>query len=130
MHALLEGEVTAMKRRQPEAAIQRGVCDLLMACAAHDCFWFHVGNGGWRSPTEAKIFKSLGVKAGVPDLIFIRKGQTYGLELKPSGGRLTPAQRTCHVLMRQAGAVVETAVGIDATIERLREWDLLRGRVA
>jgi hypothetical protein len=31
--------------------------------------------------------------------------------------------------MRQAGAIVETAVGIDQAIAHLRQWDLLRGCV-
>ena len=29
---------------------------------------FHIGNGGWRTITEAKRFKAEGVKAGVSDL--------------------------------------------------------------
>ncbi|MBP5782205.1 MAG: VRR-NUC domain-containing protein, partial [Bacteroidales bacterium] len=29
---------------------------------------FHIPNGGWRTITEAKRFKSEGVKKGVPDL--------------------------------------------------------------
>jgi hypothetical protein len=94
---------------------------------APDIFWFHVGNGGYRTPIEAKVLKSLGVTAGVPDLILIRDGKTYGLELKAHGGRLSPAQRTAHMLMRAAGAEVEVAVGLDAALRQLESWGLLRG---
>jgi len=36
------------------------------------------------------VFKGLGVKAGVPDLILIHDGRTYGLELKADGSGVTP----------------------------------------
>jgi hypothetical protein len=117
-----------MKKCRPEQQLQKIVCEHLSLRAPPIVFWFHVGNGGWRSPIEAKVFKSLGVRPGVPDLILIHEGRTYGLELKADGGRLTPVQRTAHVFMRQAGATVETAVGIDAAIRQLETWGLLKGR--
>ena len=36
--------------------------------------------------------KGLGVRAGVPDVIAIKDGRTYALELKAEGGRLSEAQ--------------------------------------
>jgi hypothetical protein len=116
-------------RRRPEEAIQRGVLQHLQVRAAPDVFWFHPANGGYRTSIEARVLKSLGVKAGVPDLIFIRDGKTYGLELKADGGRLTPVQRMAHVLMRAAGAEVAVAVGLDAALRQLESWGLLRGSV-
>jgi hypothetical protein len=92
-------------------------------------YWFHAANGGYRTPIEAKVLKSLGVMAGVLDLILIRDGKTYGLELKAHGGHLSPAQRTAHMLMRAAGAEVEVAVGLDAALRQLESWGLLRGCV-
>jgi hypothetical protein len=67
---------------------------------------------------------------GVPDLILIRDGKTYGLELKADGARLTPVQRMAHVLMRAAGAEVAVAVGLDGALRQLESWGLLRGRAA
>jgi hypothetical protein len=58
-------------------------------------FAFHPANGGWRSRVEAAIMKGFGVKAGVPDIIAIRDGRAFALELKAPGGRLTPAQLRC-----------------------------------
>jgi len=75
---------------RPEQLLQRAVCEHLNTRAVPRCYWFHVGNGGWRSPIEAKAFKGLGVKAGVPDLILIHDGRTYGLELKADGSGVTP----------------------------------------
>ena len=114
-------------RRRSEQTLQRAVLELLELWAVPNCYWFHVGNGGYRTPTEARVFKSLGVRPGVPDLILIRDGRTYGLELKADGGRLTPVQRTAHVLMRAAGAEVVT-VGLDAAFRQLECWGMLRGR--
>src|SRR5262245_56360343 len=36
----------------------------------------------------------------------------YGLELKAEGGRISPTQATAYALLWQAGATVETAVGM------------------
>ena len=91
-----------MPQIRREQAIQRAVLQHLEVRAAPDTYWFHVGNGGWRSPIEARVFKSLGVRPGVPDLILIRDGRVFGLELKSEQGKLTPVQQTAHVLMRAA----------------------------
>jgi hypothetical protein len=74
----------------PESAIQKAVFQHL---AARGCgFAFHVPNGGWRSPIEAAILKGQGVKPGVPDLIVIKDGRPFALELKAEGGRLRARQ--------------------------------------
>jgi hypothetical protein len=41
-------------------------------------------------PIEARIFGGQGVVAGIPDVIIVHEGKTYGLELKAAGGRLLP----------------------------------------
>jgi hypothetical protein len=90
-------------------------------------WWCHVPNGGYRGAIEAAIFKSLGVIAGVPDLLLIFSGKTYGLELKAAkGGRLSPAQIRTQEQMRQAGAIVATATGIDEALQQLESWGLLK----
>jgi hypothetical protein len=89
-------------------------------------FWFHVPNGGSRRPIEAAILKAMGVRAGVPDLLVIKNGRTFGLELKAEGGGATDAQRLAHEEMRSAGAEVVVAVGLDAALEQLEGWGLLR----
>ena len=99
--------------------------------AVRNAYWFHVGNGGWRSPVEARIFKSLGVKAGVPDLFIVANGKPYGLELKTERGKLTPVQRAAHVLLQAAGAEVATAYGLDQALDQLERWGLAaRHRIA
>jgi hypothetical protein len=116
--------------RRAEQQVQRTVLEHLEVRAVPNCYWFHPANGGWRSPVEARVFKGLGVRPGVPDLVLIHAGRTYGLELKATRGRLTPVQRTAHCLMRAAGAEVEVATGIDAAVRQLEKWQLLRGHMA
>jgi hypothetical protein len=115
--------------RQPEAEIQRAV-------------WAYIGcrlvpGGGdcgaqWpcRAKIEAAIFVGLGVVPGVPDLIIIRGGAVFGLELKADKGRLSEAQRLVHARMQTAGAIVAVAYGLDAAVRQLEMWGLLRGRIA
>jgi hypothetical protein len=93
-------------------------------------FVFHYPAGGWRSPVEAAIFKSLGVVAGIPDLLILYQGRLYALELKIARGRLTTAQAETQHRMRVAGAIAATAIGIDEALERLEAWGLLRPNVA
>jgi hypothetical protein len=114
--------------KRPEQQLQKTVCEHLTVRGHHDLYWWHHPAGGYRSPVEAAIFKGIGAKPGLPDLFLLRQGKLYGLELKPEGGRLSPTQSTAHVLLRQAGATINTAVGIDAAIRQLETWGLLKGR--
>jgi hypothetical protein len=93
-------------------------------------FAFHPPNGGYRRPIEAKIFQGMGVISGAPDVFLIHGGQTYALELKSDSGRLTASQVLVQDALRAAGAKVETARGLDAALEQLERWNLLRGRAA
>jgi VRR-NUC domain len=117
-----------MKRRRPEQQDHRAVVQHLQVRATPGTYWFHPANGGWRSKIEAAILKSLGVRAGTPDLILIHAGRTFGLELKSPAGRLSQTQIAAHEEMRRAGAEVAVAAGLDEAIEQLERWQLLRGR--
>jgi hypothetical protein len=108
--------------------IQRAVFDHLHVRCAPDVYAFHVPNGGARSPIEGAILKGLGMRAGVPDVLAIKDGRTYGLEVKTPGGRLSAAQRSAHVALRAAGATVATAWGLDDALKTLETWGLLRGK--
>jgi hypothetical protein len=116
-------------RRHPEQNLQRALVGHLRSRAVPGLYWFHPANGGARTAIEGAILKACGVRAGTPDLILIREGKTFALELKATGGRLSPAQHKAHDELRRAGAEVATAVGIDDAIGQLERWRLLRGSV-
>jgi hypothetical protein len=82
-------------RNYPEQQIQRAVVDYLRLLEnLGELFFYHCPNGGWRSKAEAGIFKSLGVRAGVPDLVLLFPGgRTAFIEIKAPGGRLSASQK-------------------------------------
>jgi VRR-NUC domain len=115
-------------RRRPEAAIQRAVFQHLRVRGAPGVFAFHPANGGYRKPVEAAILKGLGVVAGVPDVIAIHNGRCFALELKAEGGRVTDKQLATIAALREAGAFVGIAEGINRALACLEAWGLLLGR--
>jgi hypothetical protein len=115
-----------MKRRHPEQQLQKAVLDHIAWRGVPGLFVAHYPAGGWRSSTEGAIFKSLGVVPGIPDLLIIYAGHLYALELKTAHGRLTEIQLATQARLRAAGATVATAVELDAALEQLEQWELLR----
>jgi VRR-NUC domain len=116
-----------VRRQQPEAQIQRAVFEHLRIRPAPGVFAYHVPNGGYRRPIEGAILKSLGVVAGVPDIIAIKDGRTFALELKAPGGRLSDNQRATHKVMIEAGVQVAVADNLDDALALLEGWKILRG---
>lgn len=120
----------AVKRKRAvrsEDSIQRAVFQNLRERPARRVFAFHVPNGGKRGTIEAAAFKRLGVLAGIPDVIAIKDGRVFALELKSEKGRVSAAQALCHEAMREAGIVVAVAFGLDSALAQLERWGLLRG---
>jgi hypothetical protein len=63
----------------------------------------------------------------VLDVIAIKDGRAYALELKPW---LTAAQNAAHASLRAAGVEVTVSYGLDDALKRLEAWGLLRGQAA
>lgn len=117
-----------LKTGPRESVIQAAVVRLLTFTAHADVVWFHVPNGGGRHKVEAARLVGQGVRPGVPDIVLIRRGQAFGLELKAVGGRLSPAQKQMHERWVAAGGYVATVYGIDEAIAQLEAWSLVRKR--
>ena len=111
------------RRAHLEQQVQRFVLSHLAWRGVPDLFAFHYPAGGWRSPIEAAIFKSLGVVAGVPDILIVYRGQLYALELKTEAGRVTDIQSDTQAVMKRAGVIVATAHGVDAASHSLPPGD-------
>jgi hypothetical protein len=118
------------RRARPEQQVQKSVLGNLAWRAVPETWWCHYPAGGWRSPIEAAIFKSLGVIGGIPDILIVHRGQLYALELKAAGGRLTTIQTDTQAAMTHAGAIVATAHGVDEALGQLTLWGLLRPEAA
>jgi hypothetical protein len=115
-----------MRRNQPEQQIQRALIQHIKARGVPDLFWFAVPNGGYRHPIEAKNLKATGVRAGVPDLCFLHNSKFYGLELKTEKGRASAHQLDRLTEISRAGGSVCIAYGLDAALQALETWELLR----
>ena len=63
--------------------------------------------------SRRKILQGLGVTSGVPDVIAVKDGRCYALELKAEGGKLTEAQEHVLIKLREAGAMATHAHGLD-----------------
>jgi hypothetical protein len=113
------------RRQQPERAIQIALIEHLQWRAPPDVFWTHFPAGGRRSRVAGALLKGMGTKPGVPDLLIVRYGRIFGVELKADRGRLSPAQIETHAAMRAAGAVIGTAGTIDEALDLLTEWGVL-----
>jgi hypothetical protein len=92
--------------------------------------YFHCPNGGKRRKVEAAIMKGLGVRPGVSDLILLRNGHAYALELKADGGRPTVDQMEFISDWNSAGGYGCIVEGLDRAIRVLETWGLLRGVAA
>lgn len=111
---------------RPEQEIQIALVQHLRVRAPKDCFWFHVPNQRKQSPYMGRLFKSLGVRAGVPDLCFVHEGRFMALELKAIGGRSTENQLLARSDIDAAGGYASEAVGLDRALGVLSGWGILR----
>jgi hypothetical protein len=114
------------RRAQPERAIQCAVVEHLAWRAPPGTFWTHFPAGGRRSRVTGALLKSMGTRAGVPDLLIVSQGRLFGLELKAGRGKLSPAQIAAHDEMRRAGAVCGVAGDVDQALSLLSEWGIIR----
>ena len=118
------------RRQRPEAAIHAAVCDHLRLRAKPDVLWLHPANGGTRDIREAARFKRMGVLAGASDLLFWHRSNSFALELKSPGGRLSDAQLGFLARFNDAGGHSASAEGVDRALATLEAWGLLRGRAS
>ena len=114
------------RKRSDETKLQMAVVQHLRLRGAPGLVFFHVPNGGARSKAEGAIFKAMGVRAGVSDLILLHSNRFFALELKAIGGRASPEQRDFISEADAAGAHTALVEGLDAALATLKSWGLLR----
>jgi VRR-NUC domain len=115
-----------VRRRDPEAKLHRGVTEHLRVRAKPDVLWLHPANGGKRDIREAAQFKRMGMLAGASDLLLWHQGNSFALELKSPGGRLSEAQLDFLARFNDAGSHSAWADDIDRALACLDAWGLLR----
>ena len=114
----------APKKNRPEQAIQRAVVQYLGIMEnLGELFYYAVPNGGLRSKIEASIFKSLGVRAGVSDIVVMFPGGKCAfIEIKSAKGRLSEAQQRFKNQVEHFGfeyAECRSVTEVEAFVRRL-----------
>ena len=88
---------------------------------------FHIPNGGWRTITEAKRFKSEGVKKGVPDLCLpIPLNGYHGLyiEMKRPDGTNKPSkdQKDWITFLNSVGYKAVACYGYEDAVKEIQRY--------
>lgn len=114
------------RRRNPETAIHCTVVQHLRSRGVAGMVWWHTPNGGYRSKSEGALFKAMGVRAGVADIVLFHQSKLYCLEIKAQGGRASEEQLGFISEIDRAGAYTALATGLDACLATLESWGLIK----
>jgi hypothetical protein len=121
---LQDAEAGAMNR--PEQDMHKAVVSHLKLRSVPRVFFWHTPNEGRRGWVNAAALKAMGMVSGVPDLVILKGGELFALELKATSGRLTPSQRLVMERMRDCGAHVAVAKSLDEALVTLECWGIIK----
>jgi len=104
-----------------EKALHRATAEYLtLALTAPDMFTtFPMGGGG---KARGGQLKASGAKAGLADILILKSGRAYWIELKTKRGHLSEQQRLMAVDLRNAGCEWCVCRSVEEVEERLTEW--------
>lgn len=108
--------------RVPEHDIQEQVCRVLRLGLGADVWWSSLDHANARDAKAGALRKARGVRAGLPDMEFIYRGQYHGIELKAADGALSLAQIETHSRIKMAGGRIATCNSVESVLAKLREW--------
>lgn len=110
--------------KRPEQQLQRTVAAYLRLMLPDDVFWsaFPAGGGG---RIRGAQLKAMGLRPGVPDLMFIYCGRAYFIELKSDKGRLSKAQdEACFAIGKAGCPNVVVCKTLGDVIGTLKHWGI------
>lgn len=113
----------------PEDLLQITVVRFLRVAAPGLLYW-HVPNGGARSPGEGRKFKDMGTLPGVADLSFVLPdGRAAFIELKTLKGRQEPTQKAFEEACQNNNAPYAVCRSLKEVEATLTGWGIkLRAR--
>lgn len=79
-----------------------------------------LGGGGL---VRGALLKAVGTKAGIPDLLILRAGRAYWIELKTKRGSLSEQQRLMAVDLKAAGCEWCVCRSVEEVEQRLTQWN-------
>lgn len=112
-----------MNTTPTEAQEQRVVADWL---DLHKIKWCHVPNGSFKSKAAAGIFKALGLKSGIPDILIFdpppnapgRAGMAIEMK-RVKGGTVSPEQKEWLSALEQRNWITQVCKGATEAIKTL-----------
>lgn len=125
-----------MKRQNPEQKIHRAIADYCRVALPREVVWttFPAGGGG---RIRGGILQSLGLVAGVSDMLFMWRGRVYfdqgdsvaapaigWLEIKSDKGRLSPEQVAFSNRVLDLGHKTAIARSIDDARNVFALWEI------
>lgn len=113
------------KAEPTELQIHIAVVQHLKYRARKGVLWWHSANGELRTKRDAAKLRAMGVVPGIPDLMIVADGKTFGLELKTSRGRLSTEQKSMLDRMQAAGVFTGVAYGLDQALAIISAWGLM-----
>src|SRR5262245_1387201 len=118
--------------KRTEQLIHQAVVSHLNQRGVDGLLYWHTPNGarmgGKRGLIQGAIAKSMGVRAGVSDILAFHGGKLYALELKAPKEKPTDAQASFLARVKINGGEVAVAQGLDQALGALEGWGLLKGR--
>lgn len=118
----LFGERPGIARNREEDALQRAVVRYLQWALPPDATYHSIPNEGVRHTKAAARLISMGLRAGVPDLVVLYQGRSIYFELKAPKGALSESQRQFHRKLVYCGFQVITCRTPECVEESLREF--------
>lgn len=112
----LIGKHKGIKRGHPEDDLHKSVAEFLRHALPHNIVWSTISHGGFHLPKHVGArLKALGLRAGIPDLMFIHPvtGVAHFIELKAPGGAISPEQRGVHAALLNSHSPVTVARSIN-----------------
>lgn len=112
-----------MKRAQPEAALQRAVCQFLKHALDKGVVWLHPANER-SNRIEAMRLSRMGVEPGVADLLFLWYEGHGAIELKAPRGYLSQAQKAWRKKYEETGGLYSVCRSVEEVQDTLELWRL------
>jgi hypothetical protein len=114
-----------------EFELQCAIVDTLRVSAKKDWYWTSIEHGGLKDKVTAQKHHRKGIKAGIPDLLFIGPdGGHRWLEIKVKYGRVSDEQEAFGEMLTGRGVPWEVVWSYDEAIAVLTRWGILRNALA
>jgi hypothetical protein len=104
------------------AALFQKQCGFLFFHVPNQAMGKALGKGGLYKMVR---LKRMGLRPGVADLVFVKAGRAYFLEMKKPGGRQSDSQKLFEADCLLAGSEYAIANSFDMAINILRKWQII-----